>query len=201
MLAVNNLRRPGLAPASLAIADGECLALTGPSGAGKTLLLRAIVDLDPNEGDVTAAGAVRAKVAAPAWRRMVAYVPAEPGWWAETVADHFAAPEAARALLVAMGLPEAALGWPVARLSTGERQRLALARALVDDPPTLLLDEPTAALDAEATQAVEDVLRHRLDAGASILLVTHDAAQERRLADRSVHMIAGRLEPATVDAS
>ena len=88
MLRVESLRRSGLGPISLAVEDGECLAVTGPSGAGKSLLLRAIADLDPNDGAVFANAGARAEMPAPAWRRVVAYVPAEPGWWGDVAGDH-----------------------------------------------------------------------------------------------------------------
>jgi putative ABC transport system ATP-binding protein len=90
MLQVRDLRTNILRPASFALSVGECLAVRGPSGAGKTLLLRALADLDPNEGLVTLEGRNRSTIAGPEWRRLVGYVPAEPGWWAETVGEHFA---------------------------------------------------------------------------------------------------------------
>ena len=76
---------------------GECVAIRGPSGGGKTLLLRAIADLDPNEGTVCLEGRNRATISGPDWRRLFGYVPAEPGWWAETVGNHFAEWKAAAA--------------------------------------------------------------------------------------------------------
>ncbi|MDP6344229.1 MAG: ABC transporter ATP-binding protein [Alphaproteobacteria bacterium] len=193
MLCVEGLQRPGLGPISLHIDDGECLALMGPSGAGKTLLLRAIADLDPNTGRAAAAGQARADTPAPDWRRLVAYLPAEPGWWADGVAEHFADRPAALPLLAALGLDAGCLEWAVARASTGERQRLALARGLAGDPAVLLLDEPTAALDPDAAVAVEELIRQRQQAGVSVLLVTHRAEQAERLASRTLHIRAGRL--------
>src|SRR3954447_5662461 len=148
MLQVCDLRTAILKPASFALAMGECIAIRGPSGAGKTLLLRAIADLDPNQGLVTLDGCDRSTIAAPTWRRLVGYVPAEPGWWAETVGEHFADRTAAAVFLNNLGFPDKTETWPVSRLSTGERLRLALVRALIMRPKVLLLDEPTAALDA-----------------------------------------------------
>ena len=195
MLQVDDLRRPGLGPISFHIDDGECLALTGPSGAGKTLLLRALVDLDPNQGRATAAVRGRADLQAPDWRRLVAYLPAESGWWMDRVGDHWPDREAARLLLAALGFtdPEAVLSWPVARLSSGERQRVALARGLLGVARVLLSDEPTSALDTENCALVEDLLQARLSQGAAALLVSHDAAQVARLAGRSLNMEQGRL--------
>ena len=195
-LSVTNLRRPGLGPLSLELAAGECLVLRGPSGSGKSLLLRALADLDPNEGDVRLAGQAREAQAAPDWRRGVAYLPSETGWWTETVGAHFPDAESARPLLATLGLPEACLDWPVAQLSTGERQRLGLIRVLLLDPQVYLLDEPTAALDTDAAAAVERIIRARLEAGAAAIWVTHDAAQAARVADRQITIRDGKLDQA-----
>src|SRR6516165_11997683 len=89
ILQVRDLRTKLLKPASLSLSAGECIAVRGPSGAGKTLLLSAIADLDPNEGVVCLNGRDRSTISGPEWRRLVGYVPAEPGWWANTVGEHF----------------------------------------------------------------------------------------------------------------
>lgn len=195
MFRAENITRPGLAPASFHIARGRCLALMGPSGAGKTLLLRALVDLDPNDGRVWLDDRERRTMPAPEWRRRVSYVPADSGWWSERVEDHFTAPPSPDRL-TAVGLPADALGWSVARLSTGERQRLALLRALELEPRVLLLDEPTSGLDAASRTKVEAVLAALLGDGLAILLVTHDKAQARRLASSLRTIAGGRLAPA-----
>jgi ABC-type iron transport system FetAB ATPase subunit len=194
MFSVRHLFAPGVAADVLEVADGECVGIMGPSGAGKTRLLRAIADLDPNRGEVTADGIDRARVSGPAWRRVVGYLPAESGWWAETVGAHFPDRNGCRSLLAEMRLPADVLDWPVLRLSTGERQRLALARALVRTPRVLLLDEPTGPLDEEACTVVEGILRRQLAARSSILMVTHDQAQAQRLAARIVRVENGRLD-------
>lgn len=193
MLSVRGLRRPGLLEASFDLADRECIAVRGPSGSGKTLLLRAIADLDPNEGEVTLDRRSRAETPAPEWRRSVCYVPAEPGWWAETVGAHFPDWSKATALVEALGLPGSSRDWPISRLSTGERQRFALIRALLLQPRVLLLDEPTAGLDPDGVAAVEaEVLKH-LATGAGALWVTHDAAQSGRVAGRRLAVEQGRV--------
>lgn len=193
MLSVKNLSRPGLEPVTFELAAGECLALRGPSGAGKSLLLRALADLDPNDGDLRLDGKPREEIPAPVWRRRVGYVPAEPGWWSERLGDHFddwpgqAGP--ARRLQIS---PEADTR-PVSRLSTGERQRLALLRALEQRPEVLLLDEPTGPLDEETTAAVEALLREKQDNGLAIVWVTHDKRQAERVATRRFWIDRGRL--------
>lgn len=181
MLTVRGLTRPGLGPVDFDIADGECVVLTGASGAGKTLLLRAIADLDPAAGRITLNGVARDDVPGPEWRRRVAYVAAEAAWWSDTAGDHFDDAEAARRALAGLGLDAAVLEKQVALLSTGERQRLALLRALVLEPLAMLLDEPTSSLDADNAGRVEAMIEKRRAAGAAILVVTHDDAQARRL--------------------
>lgn len=168
----------------------------GPSGGGKSRLLRAIADLDPNEGEVTLDGEDRRQMSGPEWRRRVIYLAAGPGWWAERVGEHLPDWAAAQPLVATVGLPEDCNSWPVARLSTGERQRLALVRALVRRPRVLLLDEPTSGLDGEAVVAVEAVLAaERAEHGTGILWVTHDPAQAERVGDGIRRVVAGELQP------
>jgi putative ABC transport system ATP-binding protein len=193
LLQVCELRTKILRPVSFSLAAGECIAVKGPSGAGKTLLLRAIADLDPNDGLVSLEGRDRSTIPGPEWRRHVGYVPAEPGWWAETVGEHFGDWTAAGAVLKDLGFPEETKSWPIARLSTGERLRLALVRALMMRPNVLLLDEPTAALDTASVAAVESQIATRIRAGLSVLWVTHDAGQANRIGRRQLVVEAGSV--------
>ncbi len=196
MLSVRALSRPGLEPVSFDLADGECLALVGRSGSGKTLVLRAIADLDPHDGALALDGKDSRAMAAPSWRRRVTYLASEPGWWAETVGAHFADWAAAEPLVAALFLPVSCREWPVARLSTGERQRLGLTRTLLLRPRVLLLDEPTSGLDVAARQAVESLVQHQLRSGAGAIWATHDRAQARRLARRCLNIENGRMTEA-----
>jgi len=174
--------------------DGEAVAVTGASGAGKSLILRGIADLIPNEGEMSLEGLNRAGMSGPDWRRLVTYVAATPGWWAERVGDHFSDLACAKELAVEFLLPEDIFASPVAQLSTGEQQRLVLIRALVQYPKVLLLDEPTSGLDGEATARVEERLHKFLQDGGSVLFITHDDEQVRRLAQRSLHIVDGQIE-------
>lgn len=195
MLRVRELCRLGLS-ASFDLCDGECAVLQGPSGSGKTVLLRAIADLDPNEGIITLDGADRGGMPAPEWRRRVTYVAAEPAWWADTVSEHYADWSHAVSWIEQMRLPRSCGQWAISRLSTGERQRLALARALVLEPRVLLLDEPTSALDPDNTSAVETVLSRLRSNGVAIVWVTHDNGQARRVATRLLTIGDGHVREA-----
>jgi ABC-type iron transport system FetAB ATPase subunit len=125
----------------------------------------------------------------------VVYQAAEPAWWAPTVAAHF--PDDAHARLGAwmqeIGLSPGLLDTEIPRLSTGERQRLALLRSLARAPAVLLLDEPTASLDTESTLVVEALLARRLAQGLTILMVTHSREQAARIGQRRFEMADGQL--------
>ncbi|ABA58304.1 ABC transporter, ATPase subunit [Nitrosococcus oceani ATCC 19707] len=196
LLIVHRLRRMGLSSVSFSLADGECMAVQGPSGAGKSLLLRALADLDPREGEISLDGKSWDSIPAPQWRRQVVYLPSEPGWWGDYVIDHFPDWEAVNPWLEALNLPRVVKNRTVERLSTGERQRLALVRALALEPRVLLLDEPTSGLDNNTTCAVERVLRECLTIGTGILWVTHDPAQARRVAQRCLFLEKGHVREA-----
>lgn len=134
------------------------------------------------------------------WRRQVGYLPSESHWWADRVADHFT--QTATELLTALDFPEAALDWPVARLSSGERQRLALARMLSLQPRVLLLDEPTANLDPDNTARVEQLICDYCEAHpVAVLWVSHDPQQRARLATRRWQLADGRLREVPQEAT
>lgn len=192
-LRIKGLHRRGLGPIDLQAEPGECVSLEGPSGSGKTLFLRAVADLDPAEGLISLDGVERNHMPAPVWRRKVGYLPPESGWWADRVGAHFDGLERAHPLLQRLDLSTEALDWEVTRLSTGERQRLALARLLIGDPEVLLLDEPTSGLDQDNTRRVEGLLDERRAGGAIIIFVTHDPAQADRIAQSRLRLRDGIL--------
>jgi len=180
-------------PIDLGVDAGECVCIQGASGSGKTLLLRAVADLDPHHAEVWVGAQACSRVPAPLWRRSVALVVAESQWWSERVADHFAQGVHA-AWLEELGLPAAAIDWEVSRCSTGERQRLALLRTLMQGPDWLLFDVPSGNLDQESTQRVEELLGdYRRQRQAALLWVSHDAGQIDRVAGRSFVMRDGKL--------
>jgi UDP-glucose/iron transport system ATP-binding protein len=194
-LTIRNLSSSLVGPFDFVVEAGECLAISGPSGSGKSLLLRMIADLDPNEGQVALGELNREQCDAPQWRRHVTYVAADAGWWADAVAEHFAPEtlEAAKRLGERLALKAELFEGPVSRLSMGEKQRLALIRALVKAPSVLLLDEPTSSLDQDSVARTEAVLEERLAEGLILVVVTHDPGQAERLGDRRFEMRNGRL--------
>lgn len=196
MLVLAGVQPPGLAPVNLEIAPGECVALSGASGSGKTLLLRAVADLDPCAGEAILDGTPRSSLPGPEWRRRVVYLASESGWWSDRVSDHFGDCEQMSPDARALGLPDDWAQRAVARLSTGERQRLALLRALELEPAALLLDEPTSGLDDDATAAVERLVQAHLRRGLHALWVTHDRAQAELVGRRRWRLANGALSAA-----
>jgi ATP-binding cassette subfamily C protein CydCD len=189
---------PALQDVSLTLAPGETVALTGPSGAGKSTLLAVLLGfVRPSAGAVLVDGRDLASLDPESWRRQIAWVPQHPHLFAGTVADNvrLARPEATdaevRAALAAAHALDFAEPGLVLRecgvgLSAGQRQRLALARAVLADRPLVLLDEPTANLDGESEAAVVEAVRS-LAAGRTVLLVAHRPAL-LAIAGRRVHL-------------
>jgi tungstate transport system ATP-binding protein len=186
---------------SLVLAPGAPTVLIGPNGSGKSSLIRLAMGLvAPTTGRIAWGG--RGSVAS--HRRAIVFQ--RPVMLRRSAAGNVAfalRPGAARprhkerasrvdALLDLVGLAGLAAR-PARRLSGGEQQRLALARALARDPEVLFLDEPTANLDPAATKAVEDVVGRIAAAGVKIVLATHDLGQARRLAGDVVFLVRGRV--------
>jgi len=181
-----------LEPFDLELAAGECVTLSGPSGSGKSRLLRAIADLDPHGGEAWCGGTAQGDTPGPAWRGRVGLLPAESAWWSDRVRDHFRRFDPS--LLERLELPSECGDWQVTRLSSGERQRLALLRLLAVAPGALLLDEPTANLDHSNIERVEALIAAwRREQGCAVLWVSHDPAQQRRIAARHLRIEERRL--------
>jgi tungstate transport system ATP-binding protein len=184
---------------SMTIAPGAPTVLIGPNGSGKTTLLRVAMGLvQPTRGRIAWGG----REAAPPEKRAIVFQ--RPAMLRRSAAGNvryaLAAAKAPRAtrnariaeLLALVGLKD--LGRrPARRLSGGEQQRLALARALAREPELLLLDEPTASLDPAATKAIEDIVRAVAARGVKVVMSTHDLGQARRLAGDIALLHRGRL--------
>ncbi|WOX06817.1 ABC transporter ATP-binding protein [Microbulbifer pacificus] len=177
----------------LTISPGEIVCLSGASGSGKTRLLRAIADLEPHAGEVVLGDTEQSALPGHRWRSAVMLVPAESAWWHDTVGEHFSEAtnrQFREQTLQKLDLPAEAFDWQVARLSSGEKQRLALARALSRKPVALLLDEPTANLDKDNTQRVETWLCEYIrQQQIPTLWVAHHEDQIQRVADRHFRIV------------
>lgn len=194
VLQVINLSGTGFGPVDLALEKGRCLCLSGPSGAGKSRLLRAIADLDPHRGELLLDGNPNTEMPPCAWRRRVGLLPAESGWWAERVGDHFENGISAETVKQ-LGFDADIFDEPVDHLSSGQKQRLALLRLLANQPDVLLLDEPTANLDPVNTRRVEVLLARVMRAGTALLWISHDPDQITRVSDEHRVLKNGTLLP------
>ncbi|MCP5208120.1 MAG: ATP-binding cassette domain-containing protein [Hahellaceae bacterium] len=195
-LKVINLSAGVVAGANLTVRQGEVLVLMGPSGCGKSCLLKGIADLIPNTGEVWLSGHEKNHLPPSQWRKQVQLVPAESRWWFPSALPHFAQPPD-DAVWEKVGLSKADGSKPIGYLSTGQRQRLVLLRALQNQPKVLLLDEPTASLDDETTLRVESFLQEYIARNAiPTLWVTHNMAQAERVGSallRFPEMVTSRL--------
>jgi ABC-2 type transport system ATP-binding protein len=188
---------------SLDVGPGEIVALLGPNGAGKTTTLRMIAGLiRPDAGTVSIAGMEMTAASGSQLRGLVGFLTEAPGLWdrltvrenLEVYAGLCAVADRAPVIDRLLDRLELAAHAAVrsAELSKGMKQKVALARALVHDPPILLLDEPTAGLDPEITRSVRDLLEERRAAGCALLVSTHNLDEAERLSDR-VAVIRQRL--------
>jgi len=175
--------------------------LMGPNGAGKSLLARTLANLVvPDRGRITWAGTAPDR----ARQQCIGFVFQKPVLLNRSVAANMAfaieaagfaraeAGERARAALAQGGLAHLALQG-ARTLSGGEQQRLALARALACEPQVIILDEPCANLDPNSAAAIEAQIRKAGESGMTVLLISHDLAQARRLGQRLVFLHQGRI--------
>lgn len=201
-------RRQVLASVTIALPRGGFSALIGPSGAGKTSLLRLLNRLDdPTSGGVRFLGQPIVGYPVRALRRRVGFVFQTPAMFPGTVAENLAvvptldgkatAAKGSERIAETLRLVEldAEFGDRIAAdLSGGEKQRVALARALMTRPEVLLLDEPTAALDPEVAEHLMHTLgRLRESAGLTIVMVTHRLSEARDASTHAVMLEAGRV--------
>lgn len=181
-----------IGPIDLMVESGKCLVMSGPSGSGKSLLLRAVADLIPHEGEAWLGEQQCSYTQPEKWRHDIGFLPAESQWWFDTVGEHFT--EFQPEIFLALGFNDSVMQWEVSRCSTGERQRLALIRLLQGKPQALLLDEPTANVDTQNTRAIEQIiLDYQRQNNIPVLWVSHQQEQVQRIADRHVALKDNQL--------
>jgi len=197
--------KPAVSDLDLTVHAGELYALLGPNGAGKTTTLRMVAGLTQPDSGAVAIFGVDARTDPAAAKALLAWAPDEamiydklsPLEYLEFVAGLWnIEPRAAKAkaeqLLETLGLTSEARR-RCEGFSRGMKQKVALAGALIHDPKLLILDEPLTGLDAAAARLVKDMLRARVDAGATVILTTHILEVAERIADRIGIIAGGRL--------
>lgn len=213
------LRLPVLQEVDLTVHEGECVALSGPSGCGKSTLIRCLYGsyvCDAGEIHVRH-GRGRVDLASASAREILKVRHASIGYVSqfmqavprvptlELVADPLiergGEPESAyaraREMLMQLGVSPRLWDLPPATFSGGEQQRVNIATGLIDRKPILLMDEPTASLDAGNAQTVIDLIRGACAAGSSVVVILHDTAQRRLACDREIHLPAPIEQVAT----
>lgn len=195
ILRLHDFQVISLKPLNLKVKN-ELICLSGPSGAGKSLLLRAIADLIEHKGEAYLDDEKCSDIHPVQWRKWVGFLPAESAWWMDKVGDHFTDKE--NTYLALLNLPDDCLSWDVSRCSTGEKQRLAIARLLTLQPKVLLLDEPTASLDSESVAAVESLIKnYSNEFNVPVIWVSHDNEQIKRLAQREFKINNNEIKAVT----
>ena len=193
-----------VADASFEVRKGETLVIVGPSGSGKSSLLRLLNRLDePSNGSVYLDGVDYRQIEPRELRRRVGMVTQRPFLFPGTVATNLQFGPQQRGETLNEGRIEELLSGvglagyssrDVANLSGGEAQRVSFARTLANSPEILLLDEPTSALDDDSKHGVEVLITQiGREQGIPCVLVTHDVAQAGRLAQRVLMLEAGRI--------
>ncbi|MBU8905744.1 phosphate ABC transporter ATP-binding protein [Desertibacillus haloalkaliphilus] len=200
---LSNVSTQQLSNITLTVEKGECLALIGPSGAGKSSLLKLLNRLeDPTKGWIRFKGKSLFDYPILELRQTVGMVFQSPALFDGTVEANLKygpslngtwEPSQGKRLLEQVQLPQTFLTREVDELSGGEKQRVALARTLANQPDVLLLDEVTSALDLKNVESIERLLKSLLDQEKTIFIVTHNLNQAERLGDRTVYMEAGKI--------
>lgn len=190
---------------SVSVPESTVLVVVGPSGSGKSSFLRLLNRLDePTEGTVLLGGEDYRTIPPRTLRRRVGLVPQDPALVPGTVFENVARGPLLRGdpvdeaevgrLLGRLGLDGYA-DRDIEELSGGEKQRVAIARTLLNDPDVLLLDEPTSHLDSASEATVESLLTDLIrELDLTVVMVTHDEEQARRMGDRALVLREGRLD-------
>lgn len=191
-LILSELRALDVGPVNLEINPGEIICIRGDSGSGKSIMLKAIADIIPHDGQVFLGKTSADSLTGPEWRKKVGLLPAQSAWWKDRVKDHYIKPESID--FKSLGFEEKILDWEIRRLSSGEKQRLSILRLLENRPVALLLDEPTANLDPGNTERVEKLIsEYSRTSECPVIWVSHDLSQSERVASRLFTMRSGIL--------
>ena len=196
MLSLHELKFLDYGPFTFSVSAAEGISIQGSSGCGKTLLLRAIADLDQHTGQINLDKQPQNTIPGPRWRQRIGYLPADTYFWHTSVAAHFDNVEDPfiQTAITRLNV-EALIQQPVSKLSSGEKQRLALLRLLANQPEALLLDEPTSHLDPDLARTAESVISDYQTAHqCPLILVSHDPEQRQRMARQHYHMQAKSLQ-------
>jgi len=196
MLAIHSLSFLDYGPFSFAIDAGKGMSIQGGSGSGKSLLLRAIADLDQHDGKVSLHNELQNNLPAPQWRSQIGYLISETVFWADRVEEHFDNLQSPFILRAIDALKiEPLFPQIVTKLSSGEKQRIALLRLLANQPKALLLDEPTSHLDSESRVAAESLITEYQQAhNCPLLLVSHNREQCERMTQQHYVMEGKTLQ-------
>lgn len=172
---------------------GLCMGITGPSGIGKSILLKALADMLPHQGEVFLGDIESQMIPAPQWRRRVGLLPAESQWWCDTVGEHFH--EFNETLFGLLGFEQKVMDWQISHLSSGEKQRLACIRLLMNQPEALLLDEPTANLDKSNQTNLESLISdYQNEHQIPVIWISHDKPQLERVCQQLLVFNKGDYE-------
>lgn len=184
LLTINNLTVAPLSSFTAQVDNQQLIVLQGESGSGKSRLLYAIADLVPHSGELYLGEQRCLNIPANTWRQQVMLVPSHIEWWYDTALEHFnSTPDSTE--LQQLNLTATVLNQPITELSTGQKQRLGILRALKRNPTFLLLDEVTANLDEKNTLAVETLITCWLQDGSrGVIWCSHDTRQTQRIATR-----------------
>ena len=186
---------------------GQLSVLLGPSGGGKTTVLRLLNRLDsPDSGQIVRRGKPLDSYPVRQLRRKVAFMPQQPKVFKGSLKENLLLPltfcqslvpeptqSAFNELLEKVGLEVGLIDRPATELSGGEKQRLALARLLLIQPEVLLLDEPANGLDPPAREQLNRLLRQQVASGVTVVLSSHDIPFTRRVADNFLFLNQGRI--------
>lgn len=197
-LTARNLGFMDYGPFTFSVTADKSLCIQGASGSGKTLLLRALADLDEHDGEITLGQDSQHETPAPQWRKNIGYFPADSIFWHETMAEYFQQHQDPfiHEVIGILKL-EALMHFPLNKLSSGEKQRFALLRLLANQPKALLLDEPTSHLDPDSRSLAEEIiLEYQKTHRCPLILVSHDNEQCERMAQQRFILQDMRLQQA-----